>query len=111
MNNLEALKSISNYPVPQRTLDRVAAGRGLVLEADATIISLKLANYRLAAADVMMWIANAPNIVEDGIGFNMLVTDREAMRNQAQASYDELEAPVIVEEIKVSRFGYKGENL
>lgn len=105
MNNLEALKSVSNYPVPQRTLDRVAAGRGIILEDETTASLLASDPYRYAEADVMMWLAAAPNISEGGISFSFSQSERDQFVKEASGIYAELGTP------KGTIYGYKGENL
>ena len=101
----EALKSITNYPIPQRTLDRVAAGRGLNLEAEADQSTLESGNYRLATADLMMWLVTAPNISEGGVSFSFSQEERNQFKKEAASILAELGAP------KRSNFGYKGEHL
>lgn len=110
MTILEALKSISNYPVPAATISMVAAVRGVELASEANIETLKANAFRLASADLMVWVADAPNVEEGGVKFNSLVSDREALRIKANAIYKLLGDASYVPGSKTI-FGYKGENL
>jgi hypothetical protein len=110
MTALESLKSISGYPVPVETLKDVAMKRGLDLASEATPEVRKSAPYRLAMADVMMWVSFAPNVQQGGENYNMLYSDREQMRKQANAVYGDLGDEAYTAESK-TKFGYKGSRL
>lgn len=105
---LEALKSVSAYPVPLRTLVETAELRGLSLAVEATKEVMEGRSYRLAYADLLLWLSLAPNITQGGQSFSFTDEQRRQMRNEAQALYDELE-----EETAVTKpiYGYKGDRL
>lgn len=105
MTILESLKSLSNYPVPQRTINTVAVRRGLTLTTEATAIVLNSTAYRLAEADIEMWLVAAPTIAEGGVSFGLSQTERDRLRQDASMIYSEING-----EVK-SPYGYKGENL
>lgn len=109
---LELLKGISNYPVPMRTIDRIALKRGVDLNTEATSEIITSKEYELSEADVMRFISTAPNVSQAGISFDTLVSDRNALRVQANLVYkkygDEMYQPD--GEIK-AKFGYKGDRL
>ena len=107
---LQALKGVSGYPIPQATLSKVALRRGLDLTAEATADVLVSSNLQLAEADVMMWVSTAPNVKEGGVEFNLMVSDRESLRVQANAIYRELGDNAYQAESTVT-YGYKGEDL
>jgi hypothetical protein len=107
---LESLKSISGYPVPERTFTDISVKRGLSPEDEATEDALKSAPYRLAKADVMMWVSFAPNIQQGGETYDLLYSDRQQLRAQANAVYGELGDGAYIPESKV-KFGYKGNRL
>jgi len=104
MTILEALKSITNYPVSQRTITRIAARQGLSLttEADAAVLNSRA--YRMAEADVMAWLVVAPNISEGGVSFSLSQFERDQFKNEAAQIYIELDNTE-------STYGYKGEFL
>jgi hypothetical protein len=107
---LESLKSISGYPVPLRTFEDISVRRGLLLDGEATPDTLNSASYRLAKADVMRWVSFAPNVSQEGISFDLLYSDREQMRGQANVIYFELGDDAYIPETK-TKWGYKGNRL
>jgi hypothetical protein len=110
MTVLESLKSISGYPVPLRTLTDISVKRDLSLGDEATPDVLKSASYRLSKADVMVWVSFAPNVQQGGISYDLLYSDREQMRKQANAIYGDLGDEAYTAESK-TKFGYKGNRL
>jgi hypothetical protein len=107
---LESLKSVSGYPVPERTLSDVAIKRGLNLADEATPVVLTSSAYRLAKADVLRWVSFAPNVQQADVSYDMLYSDREQLRNQANAIYGDLGDEAYISESK-TKFGYKGSRL
>lgn len=105
---LEALKAVSAYPVPLRKLVETAEQRGLTLSVEATKEVLSGRDYRLAYADLLLWLSIAPNITQGGQSFSFTDEQRQQLRNQAQAMYDELD-----EESAAAKtiYGYKGSRL
>jgi hypothetical protein len=107
---LESLKSISGYPVPLRTFEDISVQRGLSLNDITKQYILNSTAYRLAKADVMRWVSFAPNINQEGISFDLLYSDREQLRKQANAIYFELGDNAYIPEPK-PKWGYKGNRL
>lgn len=105
MTILEALKSVSNYPVPARTLTRIAAGRDLNLSTEITKDILGSREYQYAEADVMMWLSKAPTISEAGVTFTFSQTERDRFRREAASIFAELG------ETRRTPYGYKGDTL
>lgn len=109
---LELLKGLTNYPVPSRTIERIALLRDVDLSAEADTSVIQSKEYQLAEADVMRFVSTAPNIAQAGISFDTLVTDRQALRVQANLIYkkygDEMYQP---ESTGKAKFGYKGDRL
>jgi hypothetical protein len=107
---LESLKSVSGYPVPDVTVSVATTRRGLDLTDEATPAMLATPAYRLASADIMRWVSFAPDVSQAGVSYDMLYSDREQMRKQANAIYGELGDEAYMPESKV-KFGYKGNRL
>jgi hypothetical protein len=107
---LESLKSISGYPVPLQTLTDILAKRVLLLDDEAALDVLKSAAYRLAKADVMVWVSYAPNVQQGGVSYDLLYSDREQLRKRANAIYGDLGDDGFVIESK-TKYGYKGSRL
>ena len=104
----EALKSISAYPIPLRTLVETAESRGLDLYDEATQEKLKSKACRLARADLLLWLSVAPNISQGGQSYSFTAEERRQMRQQAQSLYDELEPQTTT---GLASYGYKGDRL
>jgi len=107
---LEALKSVNGYPVPFSTFVAIAIKREIKLEDEATSEVLKSNPYRLATADIMRWVSFAPNVKQSDVQFDLLFSDREQLRKNANAIYKELEDDAYIPETKTA-FGYKGSKL
>lgn len=105
---LESLKGINAYPVPLRTLESIAARRGVYPGDTATQDVLKGAAYNLCRADVLMWLSLAPDISQGGQSFSFTDEQRTALRRQAQALYDEYG---VDDDTPKTLFGYKGSRL
>ena len=103
---LDTLKAISAYPIPQATLASVAAARGLDLYAEVSEDDFKEASYRLARADVLIWLSCAPNIAQGGQNYSFNEEQRKQLRGEAMAIYGELE-----QDTKRTVYGYKGSRL
>lgn len=104
---LESLKGINAYPIPLRTLVETAEGRGLALHDEADAEFLRGKAFRLATADLLLWISLAPNISQGGQSFSFSDEQRTRLRQQAQAIYDELEPTGA----NATAYGYKGDSL
>lgn len=107
MTTLEALKGINSYPIPLRTLQEVAERRGLDLDAAATIEVIQSRDYRLAYADLLMWLSFAPQVTQGGQSYSFTDEQRLQFRNRASELYEELEE----ENAPKVRYGYKGSRL
>lgn len=105
---LETLKGVSAYPVPIRTLVETAELRGLSLEEAASQEVMVGKAYKLAKADLFLWLALAPNITQGGQSFSFTDEQRQQFRNKAKALYDECgEVSAATKPI----YGYKGSRL
>ena len=105
---LETLKGINAYPMPLRTLIEVSELRGLSLNDTATKEIMVGKAYKLAKADLYMWLSIAPNIGQGGQSFSFTDEQRQQFRNQAKALYDECgEVSATAKPI----YGYKGSRL
>lgn len=103
---LDYLKAVNAYPIPPQAVMEIAAVRGLSLDAEATADVLKSDAYRLAKADTLVWLANAPNISQGGQSYTLPDEVRESFRNQADSLYKQVEGVQ-----HGTRYGYKGSRL
>lgn len=106
---LEALKGITAYPIPSRTLDSVAARRGCELSEEATAEVLQGSSFNLAKADLLLWLSLAPNISQGGQNYSFSEEQRMQFRNQANGLLKEFGADDGTAAKPV--FGYKGSRL
>lgn len=106
--NLDALKSVNAYPIPLRTLVETAERRNISLTADATQEELQSKNFRLAKADLLLWLSLAPNISQGGQSFSFTDEQRKDFKRQANAIYEVLEPN---SNAGYATFGYKGDRL
>lgn len=105
---LESLKSVNAYPVPLRTLVEIAERRGLSLTSEATQADLRGKDYKLATADLLLWLSLAPNISQGGQSYSFTDEQRQKFRNRANALFDEFgEETSSVQ----PTYGYKGSRL
>lgn len=105
----EALRGLSAYPIPERTLVGIATVRGLLLDDDATRESLRGRAYRLTYADLLVWLSQAPFVSQGGQSYTFSSEQRTTMRAQASAIYAELGEKDALN-VRPS-YGYKGTNL
>jgi len=107
---LEALKGINAYPIPQRTITEICARRGCSLSEEATKEVLHGTAFNLAFADLLCWLALAPNITQGGQSYSFSDEQRTQFRNRANSLYadfgaaDEQGTPKTI-------YGYKGSRL
>ena len=105
---LESLKSVNAYPVPLRTIVEIAERRGLSLTSEATQAVLRGKDYKLATADLLLWLSLAPNISQGGQSYSFTDEQRQQFRNRANALFDEFgEETSSVQ----PTYGYKGSRL
>lgn len=105
---LEALKSITAYPVPLRTLVEIAERRGLSLSDEATQETLNGKAYNLAKADTLLWLSLAPNVTQGGQSYSFTDEQRTEFKNRAFKLFNEYEeAAAVAKPI----YGYKGSRL
>lgn len=105
----DSFKTVSGYPIPDAQIRFVATKRGIGLDNMVTPDIAKSDSYRLAQADLMKWVSTAPNISQGGVSFDILYSDRERLREMAEAIYGEL-GETATGDTK-PKYGYKGSRL
>ena len=106
---LESLRGISSYPIPLRTLDETAERRGVKLTDAATQKVLNSRGYNLCKADLLLWLALAPNVTQGGQSYSFTDEQRMRFRNAAKALYKEFKDEEAVQASTI--YGYKGHRL
>lgn len=102
---LIALKSVSSYPIPSATVEAIGLRRGLTLNEEATERNMLSTHYRLAEADLKLWLSRAPQVSEGGSSFSFSEAERRVLRQEANGVYKE------IGEKSTSIYGYKGDRL
>jgi hypothetical protein len=87
MTVIEALKTVSNYPIPTAVLERIAVARDLEPTGVMNAVSFTESKYRLAEADTMLWIADAPNFTEGGVIISFSGKEKDLLRSKAHSIY------------------------
>lgn len=106
---LERLKGVNAYPIPMRTLMGVMEHRGLYHDDEATQEVMRGAKYNLAIADLLMWLALAPDVSQGGQSYSFTNEQRVNFRNRARALYDEFSDDEATTPKPI--YGYKGSRL
>ena len=103
-----ALRSVSAYPVPMAQIQIICATRGLDYYAEADATELMSDGYKLATADLYLWLSLAPNISQGGQTYSLSEEQRKAFISAAHSimkSIGETEGSTTIE------YGYKGSRL
>lgn len=104
MTILEAIKAVSSYPIPLRTITRFAAARDLNVNAEVNSETLASREFQFAEADVMMWLTKAPIVTEGGVTITLSAEEKSRLLADASEVYAELGT-------RERLYGYKGEDL
>lgn len=107
----DLLRGISRYPISESYLEVVALRRGLDLDAVATRELVVGRGYALARADLLLWLANEPNISQGGQSYSFSAEERRAMWQRAKGIYTALEEALPEEMGDGVMYGYKGSRL
>ena len=86
---LESLKGINAYPIPLRTLVDAAEYRGLDMTVEVSQEIMQTAKYKLAQADLLLWLSLAPDVTQGGQSYSFTDEQRIQFRNRANRLYGE----------------------
>lgn len=107
---IEALKGINAYPIPRLTLLSIIDNRGLFDGEELTQDILRSAEFKLAQADLFMWLSLAPDVSQGGQTYSFTDEQRMQLRNKANGIYKEYET-IGVGSAPKPIYGYKGNKL
>lgn len=107
MTVLDSLRSISGYPLSASALEMAAISRGLDIREEVTKDVAASDAYRLAKADVLMMLADAPDVTQEGISYSFTDEQRNSFRMSASVIYGECGDDTAGFTI----YGYKGDRL
>lgn len=88
MTILESLVSLTSYPIPSNAIEKICVDRELTSGDTYTVLIGTSAAYRLAVADLYMWMFGAPSITEQDISIS--VGERGNYLKLANSIYGEL---------------------
>ena len=100
----QALLSVNTYPIPDLLIQRIGIERGLTVTDDYSLEVSKSDSFRLAMADVYMYLYTSPDFSEQQVSFTQ--ADRDNFYSLAQAIYAELNDPKFVG----LKYGFVGES-
>lgn len=106
----EALLAVSAYPIPKRVIETTALKRAVDLEGPADEAIVKSPAFRLAVADLYVWLFFAPNVSQGGQSYSFTDAQRNWWKKQAMATYDELDDEDALSALK-TQYGYMGSKL
>lgn len=101
----DALKSVSNYPIPARVFEAAAVMQGVDLDEQVTAVKMASKGYRLAKADILRWLSTAPSTSEMGVSFSFTNEEKRAFKTEA----DNITLEVTGK--RISGYGYYGGSL
>ena len=107
MTVLDSLRSISGYPLSASAIEIVTVSRGLDSGAEITKEIVESDAFRLAKADVMRMLADAPDVTQEGISYSFTDEQRNSFRMSASVIYGECGDDAAGSTI----YGYKGDRL
>lgn len=90
MNTIEALRTISLYPINPATAERIAMECGLDPQTTVTKEVLQSGPYKKATAKVYQYLAEAPAVNEGGATYSFTDKERDAFRKKASDLLDEV---------------------
>lgn len=106
MTIFEALKSLNTFPIQDNAIERICVNRGLIsteLYDSAVAISQ---SFELAIADILMYLHDAPSIVEQEVGVNNAISIKREMMEAANKIYVKYNDSKLLGNV----YGFIGEN-
>lgn len=110
MTNESYLRGLTRYPIPTETLEGIAIKRGVDLKGDS-LLSVGGVGLDLAAADLLLWLSNAPDISQGGENYSFDADTRKDLRKRADGIYAKNGEKVSEGSSKGTVYGYKGSRL
>lgn len=107
MTARESLQGINAYPIPSRTLTTIMTKRGVSPSTEVTSQILNSSEFRLAHADVLFWLSEAPNIAQGGQNYSFSDEQRKKFRDEAIGIYEEEDEGSLPK----TKYGYKGDRV
>lgn len=90
MTALQSLRSLSAYPIPPATLQDIAEGVGMAIDAELTREQRQSADFKRAKAQVYLFLSEAPDVTQNGISYSFNSEERRRLRTKAESLLDEI---------------------
>lgn len=103
----EALISLNSFPIPTNFIEKVGIERSLTVANEYTLAVSTSQSYRLATADVYMWLYGQPSLGEQEVNFNQTQEIKKGFLDIANSIYLEYNDPKYTGK---GTYGYKGED-
>lgn len=84
MTILQSLKSLTAYPIPPATLQDIAEGCGLELDAELSPEMRTSTEMIRAKAHTYIYLITAPNISQNGVSFSFSAEERKQFKKWAK---------------------------
>lgn len=102
----EALDTLNSYPIPSLRIDVVMEDNSLIGTDPYTAAIGLTESYQLATADLLIWLSEHPDIVEQAVGIKNAVDIKENMRDRANKIYNKYGS----EKFSGGTYGFIGED-
>lgn len=103
----ESLISLNSFPIPASLIEKIGIERELTITDEYTLVISESQSYKLATADVYMWLYSQPSITEQEVGINQAIAIKKGLLDLANAIYKEYDDPKYSGK---GRYGFVGEN-
>lgn len=101
MTILESIQTVSAYPVPAKVVREFAEKQGLNVDTAITNAIRESGAFKAALAEAYEWLADAPNVSQGGVSYNLNDIQRRYYRAKAESLRLELG-------MSKRRYGLKG---
>lgn len=106
MTIFSALEAINAYPIPPSTIMSIAEEQGLNAQDELTLEVRTSKSFRIALANLFLWLAYAPNVSQAGIAYSFTDEQRLSFRNKYTSIYNDCGEP-----LPAISYGYRGNRL
>jgi len=103
----QALISINSFPIPSLFIEKVGVDRELTITDEYTKVISEAQNYRLATADVYVWLFGHVNMSEQEVSFSQQQEIKQGFLSIANDIYLEFDDPKYTGK---GTFGYIGDD-
>jgi len=85
----EALISLNSFPIPSSLIEKIGIERVITVTEDYSLAVSQTQSYRLATADVYMWLYGQPILKEQEVSISQSAEIKQGFLDFANAIYKE----------------------